>query len=130
MFNKYLYAFLLLFCSVTYGQIGGQSVYQFLNLVTSPRQAALGGKTVTIYDEDVNQANFNPATINPDMEIILEKLLMGPLPMLILLIVMYKHFKQVLIISITGNFKVQMKPEIILRNLQEVKLPFLQDIPL
>jgi hypothetical protein len=37
-------------------------------MVTSPRQAALGGKTITIYDEDVNQANFNPATINPDMD--------------------------------------------------------------
>ncbi len=43
-------------------------MYQFLNLVTSPRQAALGGKTITIYDDDVNQANFNPATINPDMD--------------------------------------------------------------
>jgi hypothetical protein len=68
MLNKNTYAFFLLFCSVTYGQIGGQSVYQFLNLVTSPRQAALGGKTVTIYDEDVNQANFNPATINQEMD--------------------------------------------------------------
>jgi hypothetical protein len=29
--------------------------------VTSPRQAALGGKTITIYDDDVNQVNFNPA---------------------------------------------------------------------
>jgi hypothetical protein len=36
-------------------------------LVTSPRQAALG-KTVTIYDDDVNQANFNPATINAEMD--------------------------------------------------------------
>lgn len=42
-------------------------MYQFLNLVTSPRQAALGGKTVTIYDEDVNQVHFNPASINADM---------------------------------------------------------------
>jgi hypothetical protein len=33
-------------------------------MVTSPRQAALGGKTITIYDDDVNQVNFNPATIN------------------------------------------------------------------
>lgn len=63
----------LLFCtfiigsSVSYGQIGGRSVYQFLNLVTSPRQAALGGKTVTIYDEDVNQVHFNPASLNADM---------------------------------------------------------------
>jgi hypothetical protein len=37
-------------------------------LVTSPRQAALGGKTITIYDNDVNQANFNPATINSEMD--------------------------------------------------------------
>jgi len=57
-----------MFCSLSYGQIGGKYTYQFLNLVTSPRQAALGGKTVTIYDEDVNQANFNPATINPEMD--------------------------------------------------------------
>ena len=68
MFKNQLYLIFILFCSVTYGQIGGQSVYQFLNLVTSPRQAALGGKTITIYDEDVNQANFNPATINQDMD--------------------------------------------------------------
>ena len=68
MFKKQLYLIFILFCSVTYGQIGGQSVYQFLNLVTSPRQAALGGKIITIYDEDVNQANFNPATINEDMD--------------------------------------------------------------
>jgi hypothetical protein len=60
--------FLFLFCAVSYGQIGGKYVYQFLNLVTSPRQAALGGKTITIYDNDVNQAHFNPATINAEMD--------------------------------------------------------------
>lgn len=49
-------------------QIGGKSVYQFLNLVTSPRQAALGGKVLTIYDSDVNQAHFNPAAINAEMD--------------------------------------------------------------
>lgn len=53
---------------MTYSQIGGKYVYQFLNMVTSPRQAALGGKTITIYDDDVNQALFNPATINPEMD--------------------------------------------------------------
>ena len=68
MFKNQLYLILILLCSVTHGQIGGQSAYQFLNLVTSPRQAALGGKTITIYDNDVNQANFNPATINSEMD--------------------------------------------------------------
>lgn len=65
--NKFLACFLLLFCSASYSQVGGQSVYQFLSLVNSPRQAALGGKILTNYDDDVNQANFNPATINPEM---------------------------------------------------------------
>jgi len=48
--------------------VGGRAVYQFLDLVTSPRQAALGGKVLTIYDSDVNQAMFNPATINEKMD--------------------------------------------------------------
>lgn len=63
-------AFTLIFISslTVLGQVGGRSVYQFLNLVTSPRQAALGGKTITIYDNDVNQAHFNPATINAEMD--------------------------------------------------------------
>ena len=63
----YLYFFLLC-TALSYGQIGGKYVYQFLNLVTSPRQAALGGKVITLYDYDVNQAIFNPATINPEMD--------------------------------------------------------------
>jgi hypothetical protein len=60
--------FVVLLCADGFSQIGGQSVYQFLNLVTSPRQAALGGKVLTIVDSDVNQAHFNPAAINPEMD--------------------------------------------------------------
>ena len=63
------YFYLLLFSSaLSFSQIGGKSTYQFLNLVTSPRQAALGGKLITLYDYDVNQAIYNPATINPEMD--------------------------------------------------------------
>ncbi|HEX8575515.1 MAG TPA: type IX secretion system protein PorQ [Flavobacterium sp.] len=68
MLKKQLFLLLIFFCSASFGQIGGKSVYQFLNLVTSPRQAALGGKVLTFYDQDVNQAFFNPATINPEMD--------------------------------------------------------------
>ncbi|HKO76278.1 MAG TPA: type IX secretion system protein PorQ, partial [Flavobacterium sp.] len=68
MSQKRIFYFLLLICSVTYGQIGGKYTYEFLNLITSPRQAALGGKVITIYDEDVNQALFNPASINEEMD--------------------------------------------------------------
>jgi hypothetical protein len=68
MLKKLFIGFSLLFCVQFNAQIGGKSVYQFLNLVTSPRQAALGGKVLTIYDNDVNQAHFNPATINAEMD--------------------------------------------------------------
>ncbi len=59
---------LLFACTLGYSQIGGKHTYQFLSLVTSPRQAALGGKTLTIYDQDVNQGLYNPATINAEMD--------------------------------------------------------------
>ena len=59
---------LLLTTIFGWSQVGGKSVFQFLNLVTSPRQSALGGKVITLYDSDVNQALFNPATINPEMD--------------------------------------------------------------
>ncbi len=48
-------------------QVGGRSTFEFLNLISSPRQAAMGGKVITIYDDDVNSPLFNPATINVDM---------------------------------------------------------------
>ena len=62
--------FFLVMCSGTsaYAQLGGESTYQFLNLISSPRQAALGGKTLTNVDYDVTQALYNPATINVDMD--------------------------------------------------------------
>jgi hypothetical protein len=36
--------------------------------MSSPRQAALGGKTITNYDNDVTGGLFNPASINPEMD--------------------------------------------------------------
>jgi len=68
MLKRLVLLLMLLICSFSFGQIGGRYTYQFLNLTTSPRQAALGGKTITIYDEDVNQVMFNPATLNEDMD--------------------------------------------------------------
>ena len=68
MFKKAVFFILLLSNIPVFSQVGGRSVYQFLNLMTSPRQAAMGGKVITIYDHDVNQALFNPATINVDMD--------------------------------------------------------------
>jgi hypothetical protein len=68
MCKKSIFYLFLFVGGLANAQVGGQSVYQFLNLVSSPRQAALGGKVITFYDEDVNQAQFNPATINEQMD--------------------------------------------------------------
>src|SRR5690554_501420 len=68
MFKKQFLIGFLLYSLFGFSQVGGQSVYQFLNMMTSPRQAALGGKVITIYDYDVNQGIFNPAVINADMD--------------------------------------------------------------
>lgn len=67
MQQKTIVFFFCFLSAISYSQIGGKYVYQFLNLAQSPRQAALGGKTVTVVDYDVNQAFYNPATINGKM---------------------------------------------------------------
>lgn len=68
MYRQIAFSCLMLATLTVRGQIGGKGVYQFMNMVTSPRQAALGGKVITIFDQDVNTAHYNPATINPDMD--------------------------------------------------------------
>jgi hypothetical protein len=68
MYKKAFVISVLFLYSATYAQVGGQAVYQFLSLSTSPRQAAMGGKVLTFYDDDVNQAHFNPAAINAEMD--------------------------------------------------------------
>ena len=58
----------MLFLSIEFNaQVGGESVYQFLNLSTSARQLALGGEVLTLVD-DVNQPIWNPAVINPELD--------------------------------------------------------------
>jgi len=55
---------------ISYGisaQVGGESVFQFLNLTSSSRQVALGGEVLTLID-DVNQPIWNPAVINPELD--------------------------------------------------------------
>jgi hypothetical protein len=48
-------------------QIAGESTYEFLNISSSPRQLALGGKEITLFDFDVNQPSINPASLNSRM---------------------------------------------------------------
>ena len=48
-------------------QVGGERIYNFLNIPTSAAQAALGGEVLTLND-DVNQPLWNPSTISRYMD--------------------------------------------------------------
>ncbi len=60
---KLLILFSGLWANSLVSQIGGEPIYNFLNVPTSARQAALGGEVLTLYD-DVNQPVWNPSVIN------------------------------------------------------------------
>ncbi len=47
-----------------FAQIGGTAVYGFLNLPSSPQQAAMGGKNVSAQNRDLSLQNQNPALLN------------------------------------------------------------------
>ena len=61
------YILFLFFSFSNQAQVGGEAVYQFLNLSTSARQIALGGEVLTLMD-DVNQPIWNPAVINAELD--------------------------------------------------------------
>jgi hypothetical protein len=52
-----------------FGQIGGESTYDFLNLTNSARMAALGGNQIAINDSlDLNVSYNNPSLLRPEMK--------------------------------------------------------------
>lgn len=66
--RKILFFILLSFACVNgVAQVGGKHVYSFLNLAHGPRQSALGGKVITLFDYDPSAAILNPASINTEM---------------------------------------------------------------
>ncbi len=62
-----LSAFVFMIIHYSFGQIGGERVYNFLNIPPSAHQAALGGETLNMVD-DVNQPLWNPSTISRFMD--------------------------------------------------------------
>lgn len=48
-------------------QIGGTHTFQFLDLTNSARVAAMGGKLISLIDNDANIVYHNPATLNASM---------------------------------------------------------------
>lgn len=67
MRRTFLIVIISFIISPIYCQVGGESVFQFLNLTSSSRQVALGGEVLTLID-DVNQPIWNPAVINPELD--------------------------------------------------------------
>lgn len=68
-FQPYIVLLPVLFFSLqSLAQIGGNSVYKFLNLTSSSRAAAMGGSFLAVNDGDITQALFNPSLINPQMD--------------------------------------------------------------
>lgn len=55
------------FSTTSVAQIGGSKVYEFLNLPASARITALGGKHITVRDDDLSLAFSNPALLNDSM---------------------------------------------------------------
>jgi len=57
----------LFFINISFSQIGGEQIFNFLNVTTSARQASLGGKSLTMLN-DVNQPMWNPAVISQNLD--------------------------------------------------------------
>ena len=58
----------ILFLSLSgFTQIGGKGIYKFLELTNSARIASLGGKNISLKDDDLNLAYQNPALLNSQM---------------------------------------------------------------
>lgn len=69
MRKKFLLLLSLCFClfSNAFSQTGGNGVFQFLNLASSPRIAAMGGNFLAIDDNDISLALSNPSLLNKKM---------------------------------------------------------------
>jgi hypothetical protein len=66
--NRLLIVCLTLLGTQMWAQLGGKSAYQFLNVVASPIQDALGGRVVTSINNDINQGILNPSVIQSSMK--------------------------------------------------------------
>lgn len=69
MIKKAIY--ILLFSisgSISFGQTGGDNVYEFLNLTHSSLVSSIGGTNVSLRTADLNLAYHNPALLNSEMD--------------------------------------------------------------
>lgn len=57
----------LLLSNLAFGQLGGSSIYSFLDLTTSARNAAMGGDQIAIKDGDLDLLYLNPSILDSSM---------------------------------------------------------------
>ncbi len=53
--------------ALSFAQIGGDNTFEFLRLPASARVFALGGSNISLYDNDINMAYYNPALLKSNM---------------------------------------------------------------
>ena len=67
-FTRYFILIPLLGLSLlTKAQLGGKYTYEFLELPSGSRVAALGGNMAPIFDKDLSFAIYNPSLLNSQM---------------------------------------------------------------
>ncbi len=67
--NRTIFTIILsIILSYSFAQSGGDNTYEFLNLPSGARVAALGGNNVSHYDGDLNFVLNNPALLRPEMD--------------------------------------------------------------
>ena len=65
--KKWILILFLITSTLSFAQVGGERVFNFLNVSTSARQSALGGETLTLVN-DINQPLWNPSLINAELD--------------------------------------------------------------
>lgn len=64
---RFLFTLLFFLCLKFYAQVPGSTSFAFLKSSFSARSMALGGKVVSLYDQDLSLVNENPALLNASM---------------------------------------------------------------
>ena len=65
--SLFIFFFFIIAVQVSYSQIGGKNIYQFLELSGSSRLEALGGVLVPVNDPDINLIYQNPCLLDSSL---------------------------------------------------------------
>ncbi|MGQ1908724.1 type IX secretion system protein PorQ [Marinifilum sp. RC60d5] len=68
--NKAALLLIIFLCAskISIAQNGGENIYEFLNLGSSARVAAMGGDQIALSNVDADYAFYNPAALTPDLD--------------------------------------------------------------